>query len=84
MRRDVMKIMEYSVVIHTAEEGGYWLEVPALDGCFTQGETMEEVLENAKEAISLYLEGLADIGNEIPKDDPVILGRVEVSVHAGK
>lgn len=72
--------MEYNVVVHEAEEGGYWLEVPALEGCFTQGETIEEILENAKEAISLYLEGLAEIGAEIPKDENVMVRRVEVAL----
>jgi predicted RNase H-like HicB family nuclease len=76
-----MKVMEYSLVIHEAEEGGYWLEVPALEGCLTQGETIDEVLENAKEAISLYLEGLTEVGKEIPKDDAVTVRRVEVSLN---
>jgi len=76
----MMKVLEFSVVIHQAEEGGYWLEVPALEGCFTQGETMKEVLENAKEAIALYLEGLTELGKEIPKDEMVKVERVEVSV----
>ncbi len=75
-----MKIMEYTVVIHKAEEGGYWLEVPALEGCFTQGETMNEVLNNAKEAISLYLEGFQELGQEIPKDDAVTVEKVGVAV----
>lgn len=38
-------------VVHDAEEGGYWAEVPALPGCFTEGETREELLANIKEAI---------------------------------
>jgi predicted RNase H-like HicB family nuclease len=77
-----MKVLEYSVVIHEAEEGGYWLEVPALEGCFTQGETMDQVIANAKEAIALYLEGLAEIGQEIPADRIVLIRRVEVSVNS--
>jgi predicted RNase H-like HicB family nuclease len=48
--------MKYKVVIHEAEEGGYWAEVPALSGCFSQGESLEEVEENIKEAIEAYLE----------------------------
>lgn len=75
-----MRVLEYSVVIHDAEEGGYWLEVPALEGCFTQGETMDEILENAKEAIALYLEGLAETGEEIPGDENVTVQKVEVQV----
>jgi antitoxin HicB len=76
-----MKVLEYSVIIHEAEEGGFWLEVPALEGCFTQGETIEELLENAREAIALYLEGLAEIGEAIPEDDAVTVRRVEVSLN---
>ena len=43
--------MKLKVVIHTAEEGGYWAEVPSIAGCATQGETFEELLENIYEAI---------------------------------
>jgi predicted RNase H-like HicB family nuclease len=39
------------VIVHEAEEGGYWAEVPALPGCFTQGETMEELVANLREAV---------------------------------
>ena len=47
--------MEYTVILHPAEEGGYWAEVPALSGCFSQGETLEETLRNIKEAIESHL-----------------------------
>ncbi len=43
--------MKVKVVIHEAEEGGYWAEVPAIPGCATQGETFEELLKNLHEAI---------------------------------
>ena len=43
--------MKLKIIIHTAEEGGYWAEVPAIEGCATQGETIEELLENIYEAI---------------------------------
>jgi len=43
--------MKIKVVIHEAEEGGYWAEVPAIPGCVTQGETYEELLDNIGEAI---------------------------------
>ncbi|HTO85666.1 MAG TPA: type II toxin-antitoxin system HicB family antitoxin [Methylomirabilota bacterium] len=43
--------MKIKVVIHDAEEGGYWAEVPAIPGCATQGETFEELLRNLYEAI---------------------------------
>lgn len=72
--------MEYTVLIHTAEEGGYWVEVPALPGCFSQGETLDEALSNAQEAIELHLESLQEEGQEIPSDKGFVIGRVEVSV----
>ena len=43
--------MFFKAIVHDAEEGGYWAEVPALPGCFTQGETREELLHNLREAI---------------------------------
>ena len=43
--------MKLKVVIHEAEEGGYWAEVPAIPGCVTQGETFEELLSNLYEAV---------------------------------
>jgi predicted RNase H-like HicB family nuclease len=43
--------MKIKVVIHEAEEGGYWAEVPAIPGCATQGETFEELLANLYEAV---------------------------------
>ena len=48
--------MKIKVVIHPADEGGYWAEVPALPGCYSQGETMEEMLANIREAIACHLD----------------------------
>ena len=42
--------MKLKVIIHNAEEGGYWAEIPAIPGCATQGETFEELLGNIYEA----------------------------------
>ncbi len=47
--------MILKVLVHKAEEGGYWAEVPALPGCFTQAETIEELRVRAKESIEAYL-----------------------------
>lgn len=47
--------MEYTVLIHPAEEGGFWSEVPELPGCYSQGETIDETMRNAKEAIEAHL-----------------------------
>ena len=46
-----LRILKIKVVVHDAEEGGYWAEVPAISGCATQGDTMEELLGNLREAI---------------------------------
>jgi predicted RNase H-like HicB family nuclease len=43
--------MTIKVIIHDAEEGGYWAEVPSIPGCATQGDTMEELTQNLREAI---------------------------------
>lgn len=50
--------MKVRVVVHEAEEGGYWAEVPAIPGCATEGETLSELLENLREAI----EGCLSVG----------------------
>ena len=71
--------MRYSVVVHQAEEGGFWVEVPALPGCYSQGESVEDALGNVQEAIELYLEVLRDEGRDVPKDDDVVF-QVSVAV----
>lgn len=43
------------VVVHKADEGGYWAEVPALPGCYTQAETLAELRRNVQDAVDLYL-----------------------------
>lgn len=47
--------MKLKVIVHPAEKGGYWAEVPAIPGCATQGETMEELMEYVQEAIEACL-----------------------------
>jgi predicted RNase H-like HicB family nuclease len=63
--------MKIKVIIHPAEEGGFWAEVPAIQGCATQGDTFEELLSNIYEAVegclSVDLEQI-----EISKDDRVL------------
>jgi len=56
--------MKLKVIVHEAEEGGYWAEVPAVPGCCTQGETFEELLQNLYEAI----EGCLSVDVEHPKE----------------
>ncbi len=73
--------MDYSVIVHEAEEGGYWVEAPALPGCYSQGETLDDALDNVKEAIALYLEALMDDDRRIPMDSDVVF-HVTVPVEA--
>jgi predicted RNase H-like HicB family nuclease len=56
--------MTLKVLIHNAEEGGFWAEVPALPGCVSQGETIDEVRTNVREAIEGWL--LAEDGDVKP------------------
>jgi predicted RNase H-like HicB family nuclease len=44
-------LMKLKAIIHDAEEGGFWAEVPAIPGCVSQGETLEELLANLREAV---------------------------------
>jgi antitoxin HicB len=61
------------------EDGGYVVTVPALPGCMTQGETAEEALENARDAIALYLEDVVASGEPVPEEkSPPELATVEV------
>jgi predicted RNase H-like HicB family nuclease len=47
--------MNVKVVVHEADEGGFWAEVPVLPGCASQGETMDELIANVREAIAGWL-----------------------------
>ncbi len=67
------------MIIHQAEEGGYWAEVPALDGCFAQGETIEDLLEDAHRAISLHLEALREDGQAVPNGRGILIATVRVA-----
>ncbi len=55
--------MKIKVVVHEAEEGGYWAEAPAVPGCATQGDTLEELMKNVHEAV----EGCLSVEVEEPK-----------------
>ena len=43
--------MKLTIVVHEAEEGGYWAEVPAITGCVSQGQSLDELLDNVREAV---------------------------------
>ncbi|HEY4360212.1 MAG TPA: type II toxin-antitoxin system HicB family antitoxin [Bryobacteraceae bacterium] len=54
----------YAVVIHQDPDGGYWAEVPALPGCYSQGESVDELKGNIREAIAGVLEVMKEEGRE--------------------
>ena len=72
----------YKVVLEQdMTEGGYTVTVPGLPGCITEGDTVEEALANAQEAIQGYLEALEKEGLPLPQDSPkLIFGEVEVAI----
>jgi len=59
--------MKYRVMLEPQEEGGYTVYVPALPGCVSQGESVEESLANIKEAIEIYMESVLERGLPLPK-----------------
>ena len=68
-----------AVLTPEPDEGGYSVAVPALPGCYTQGDTLEEALEHARDAIRLYLDDLEAEGEPIPVESaPPELAAVEV------
>ena len=58
--------MNFKVIVHKAEEGGYWAEVPSIPGCVSQGESMDELKENVQEAIH----GCLSVEIDEPQNDP--------------
>ena len=71
---------EYTVVLEPCEdEPGFVASVPALPGCVTQGDTLDETLTNVRDAISLWIRDSLAHGEPVPRDDDVVR-RVKVAV----
>jgi predicted RNase H-like HicB family nuclease len=83
-RCQMVKLLPYQALrsLNKAEEGGFWAEVPALPGCYSQGETIEETMENVKEAIEGHLLALKEEREEVPTKEEFVIGRVKVGVSA--
>jgi len=62
------------------DQDGYFVTCPALQGCYSQGDTYEEAIENIKDAIRLHLEDRLAAGEEVPKPLSVSLSTVEIGV----
>lgn len=67
-----MSSYDYLIVIHPDDtDGGFWTEVPALPGCGSQGETMDEAIEMTKDAIQAFIESMRKHGETPPADATV-------------
>ena len=77
-----MKTLNYRIRLEREEEGGYTVIVPALAGCVTFGETVEEAIEMAKEAIEGYIETLMELGRDVPIEDDEFMDIASVETHA--
>ena len=78
MKKRVGRSLTYTVFYEEDTEGGYVAFVPALPGCHTQGENLEEAESNVKEAIGLYIESLAAHGESLPEERRSFQGRVTI------
>lgn len=67
-------INQFPVIVHEDESGGYWVECPVLEGCYSQGRTIDVALKNIREAIELCLE-------YVPKKKQAGLAKQGVSLH---
>ena len=67
--------MKLKILLHPAEEGGFWAEAPALPGCISEGETLEETLANIREAAEGWLEVAAQ---RIEIDDQAKIAEIEL------
>jgi predicted RNase H-like HicB family nuclease len=67
-------------IIVEADPDGYFVSCPPLQGCYSQGETYEEAVENIKDAIRLHIEDRLANGEEVPEKLSVSLSTVEVAV----
>jgi antitoxin HicB len=77
-----MTTLNYRILLRPEPEGGYTVTVPALTGCVTFGETIQEAITHAKEAIELYLESLKSHGEEIPTDNGLLEYNLTITDHA--
>ncbi|HMQ79694.1 MAG TPA: type II toxin-antitoxin system HicB family antitoxin [Ignavibacteria bacterium] len=67
-----MRILNYRLLLKKEPEGGYTVTVPSLEGCVTYGETVDDCIKNAREAIELYVETLKEFNEPIPTEDDIL------------
>jgi predicted RNase H-like HicB family nuclease len=85
MKRTVTPhVYRFTVVIEADEGGGYYAFCPALPGCYSQGETLEETKTNIREAVQCHLESLVKDGQPLPENPEEFIGTVHVTVPHGR
>jgi antitoxin HicB len=77
-----MKVLNYRILLRKEAEGGYTVIVPSLPGCVTYGDSIEEAIEMAKEAIELYIESLKEHDEEIPTEEGTLEYTLTVEAYA--
>lgn len=77
-----MKPLTYRILLRKEPEGGYTVIIPSLPGCVTYGDSVDEAIEMAKEAIELYIDSLKEHGEEIPTEREMLEYTLMVEVHA--
>ena len=77
-----MRNLNYRILLRKEPEGGYTVTVPTLPGCVTYGETVDEAIAMAREAIELYIEHLQEKGEEIPTEEGRLEYTLTVEAHA--
>ena len=77
-----MKLLNYRILLRKEPEGGYTVIVPSLPGCITYGNTVEEAISMAKEAIEIYIESLEKHGEEVPTEEGTLEYNLSVETHA--
>ena len=76
-----MKILNFKILLKKEPEGGFTVLVPSLPGCITYGDTVDESIANAKEAIELYVESLKAHGEEIPTEENMLEYTLTLNAH---
>lgn len=82
VRGGCMEALSYRILLRKEPEGGYTVIVPSLPGCVTYGDTVEEAIEMAKEAIELYIESLKEHSEEIPTEEGTLEYTLTVKARA--
>ncbi len=73
---------QYKILLRREPEGGYTVTVPVLPGCVTYGKTLDDAVRMAREAVELYIETLAEKGEEIPDQDGLFEYTLTIQAHA--